>query len=119
MIHSNGDERLFERLARFTVKNPPEPLEKRYTQEVMAKIRASSQPATAWFHLPVIRTGLALGTVAAGLCILFLSSQPHRHPAPDQEALLEETALYDDAAPSAEDLLEQLKQLDEAALSIS
>ena len=127
MKNSNGHEKLFGRLAKFSVKNPPESLEWGYTEQIMEKIRGiCPQPVFSWkkwlqtdWVQTSVRTGLTLATVTAGLFLLFLVNRPHPAPPSEQEALMEVSLLEDYSPSSAEDLLDQLKQIDEIALSIS
>ena len=127
MKNSNGHEKLFDRLAKFSVKNPPESLEWGYTEQIMEKVRGiCPEPVFSWkkwlqtdWVQTSVRTGLTLATVTAGLFLLFLANRPHPAPPSDQEALLEASLLEDDSPLSGEDLLDQLKQIDETVLSIS
>ena len=101
----------------YSVKNPPESVMNGYTQEVMAAIRSSRQPAREWtwpvLSVPSVRIGFGVGTALAGFLLFLFMNRPANQGMFEQKVFLPaeapEITLNSDAGP---DLLDQIQEVD-------
>jgi len=131
---------LFSWLSRHPLKGPSDMHRAQYTAEVMAKVKAETQPAPApspvraW--LPWPRLALTMATVAAGVLLMLTVTHPtsrrmsqlaQSQNTEDQSLndtlqlldQLDENAADDATGTSEEDVLQELKQLDDTELAAS